>query len=332
MTTPHVPAAVTETTIGIDVSGELPGTWRHVFFEARHGQARQVLEDGPRSYKLEGVGDMVLMVKALAADGSGEVRALAGDDYRELWQHDLPGGLFNRVPLVSASRVVLPWGLMDDTREGSLVSGVDGLEAQTGRLLWRHTVLIRRGSFLRAAVDDTRVYLGYVKPDHKVGADEPGLEVLCLSAADGHPMWNGSYPSADLLFAAQGRLYGFSGRPESDEGWLLWAAEGATGKVTDEFTHTPGFELASPSRRWPAVLGGSYLVVGEAKRRDMEFGEPTRLRCIDLASGKVAGQWRFVPSANRSWGPLEAGEQVYFREDDSHVVALRKMPGDPSAE
>jgi hypothetical protein len=139
-------------------------------------------------------------------------------------------------------------------------------------------------------------------------------------------VWKGSYPTADILVATQSAVFGFACRAGADKAWRLWGAEAETGELDYVTTGTPGFDLSYASYLRPAVLAGSHLVLAAKRAKGTEYGAPCPVVCIDLGEGKIAGQWQSVGGSCPSRGPLPGGTQVYFCEDDSHVVALKVTP------
>ncbi len=325
--------AISDATIAVqlaDLTGrtQRPAYWT-AFFDRDDSDTRFALDNPFSAYDPFGAGDVILRVDAYAGDDAAHARAVDQNTGRELWEYTTPGRLLRRIPLLSSSRILLPWMRSARGLAGERWTvGVDCLEAETGHRLWRHTVEAGPGIEPTVATDGAHVYLGYARTDGaRTGGEGSGLDVSCLSSVSGRVLWERTHPTADVLVATPGAVFGFTGRSGTGEGWRLWRAGAKTGELGYVTTGNPGFDLSYASWVRPAVLAESYLVLGAKRKKGPEHGEPSPVVCIDLDSGKVAGQWQFVAGvATLAWGPLSGGDRVYFREDDTHVVALKLTP------
>jgi outer membrane protein assembly factor BamB len=254
-------------------------------------------------------------------NGSQEVWGLAQDDGRLLWRHALPGQLASRSPATSSPRLLLVWATTPANVHES-VGGVDCIDGQTGALLWRHTVG-HAVSYLRVALDHTHAYIGeVVAADSQAGSDEQSLRVTSLAAADGKPVWKGSYPLADVLVTVGRRLYGFAGSSGNDQQWCLWAVDAEKGARQRVVRGKPGFSLAYSSIERPIVLDESFLILGVRPGTGSDQRKP--VICVDLTAGNVLRPWNYITSSSEArGGPIGGGSRAYFREDDTHLVAIQ---------
>jgi outer membrane protein assembly factor BamB len=307
----HLPVAFTEKTVAVSLFA-VPWQYKVSAF-ARDGGKLLWQAPGHRILARPlGCRDKVVM-----CDGSENVWALAQDDGRMLWRYALPGVIANRNPASSEERLLLTWA----ATHVSGVGGVDCIDARTGAFLWRYTVR-EAVSYLRVAVGDAHAYVGQVSGDKsRAGTSERGLRVACLSTCDGEAVWEGAYPSADLLVEARGRLFGFAGTSGVDEKWCLWAADARTGALQRVVRGRTGFGLAVSSIQQPVVVAGSFLILGEKPGRGSE--QRKAVICVDLVSGEVLQPWTYITSSSEGrGGPIGGVSRAYFREDDTHLVAI----------